>query len=73
MISQKFKSVVLNALDLDDFNFTDSTLASDVPGWDSLNHVKVLVAVEKAYGIRLKGREILGLKNVHDLQELVEK
>jgi len=32
--------------------FTDRTTAADIPGWDSLNHVKLLVAIEEAFGVR---------------------
>ena len=42
-----------------------------MPGWDSLSHVKVILAVEKEYGLRFKTMELLRLKNVGDLQALV--
>ena len=45
---------------------------SQVPGWDSLNHVNVILAVEKHYNIRFKNIEILRLKNIGDLQRLVD-
>lgn len=72
MISEDLKKVILGALKLDDYNFTDETIAPQVPGWDSLTHVNVILAVEKHYNIRLKNLEILRLKNVGDLQKLVD-
>jgi acyl carrier protein len=72
MVSDRLKRVILTELGLDDFDLQDGTLATTVPGWDSLSHVRVLVAVEKEYGIRLKALEVLRLKNVGDLQRLVE-
>ena len=71
MISNELKKVILNALKLDDFDFKDETIAPEVPGWDSLNHVNVILAVEKYYNIRFKNLEILRLKNVGDLQKLI--
>lgn len=71
MISEELKKVILGALKLDDFDFKDETTAPEVPGWDSLNHVNVILAVEKKYNIRFKNLEILRLKNVGDLQKLV--
>ncbi|MBI3515755.1 MAG: acyl carrier protein [Proteobacteria bacterium] len=71
MISDRLKRVILKTLDLDDFEFQDATKAGDVPGWDSLSHVKVILAVEKEYGLRFKTMELLRLKNVGDLQVLV--
>ena len=71
MISQELKKVILNELDLDDFDLQDETMAPEVPGWDSLNHVNIIVAVEKKFSVKFKSYEVLRLKNVGDLQKLL--
>ena len=71
MITEELKRVILGALKLDQWDIKDETVAPEVPGWDSLNHVNVILAVEKHFGIRFKGVEILKLKNIGDLQQLV--
>jgi acyl carrier protein len=38
--------------------------AADIPEWDSLNNVKLLLACERAFGVRLKARDINGLENI---------
>jgi acyl carrier protein len=73
MISERLKKVILTELGLDDFQFLDTTIASTVPGWDSLRHVSILTAVEKEYGIRLKTIEVLRLQNVGELQRLIDR
>jgi len=71
MITDELKGVILSTLKLDDWDIKDETLATQVPGWDSLNHVIVILAVEKHFGIRIKPLEMLKLKNIGDLQRLV--
>jgi acyl carrier protein len=71
MVSDELKSVILNVLKLEDWEITDTTLAAEVPGWDSLSHVNVVSAVEKHFGVRFKNVEVLRLSNVGDLQRLV--
>lgn len=71
MISDRLKKIILKVLKLNNFDLHDETVAYQVPGWDSLNHVIILAAVEKEYGIRFKIAEILRLKNLGDLQLLV--
>jgi acyl carrier protein len=71
MISDELKKIIIEALKLDDFDFKDETVASQVPGWDSLSHINVILAVEKHFNIRFNNREVLRLKNVGDLQRLV--
>jgi acyl carrier protein len=72
MISQELKHVILGALNLDDWEIADTTVASEVPGWDSLSHVNLILAVEKHFRVRFKGAEILKMKSVGDLQRLVD-
>lgn len=73
MISEKLKRVVLDVLQLDDYDISDTTVATDVPGWDSLAHVRVLAAVEKAFDIRFRSLEVLRIRNVGELQAMVDR
>ena len=72
MISPELKTTILGALNLDDWEFDDQTTASQVPGWDSLSHVNVILAVEKRFKIRFSNLEVLKLKTIGDLQRLVD-
>jgi len=72
MISNELKRVILDFLKLDDWAINDDTLAEQIPGWDSLSHVNVILAVEQHFGVQFKTREMLSLKNLGDLQRLVD-
>lgn len=48
----------------------DDMIAADVEGWDSLNHIDLIVAIERKFKIRFTTREVTGLKTVGDLAEL---
>jgi len=47
--------------------------ASDVPEWDSLNHINLIVAIEARFKIKFKSTELESLRNVGHLVELIEK
>lgn len=72
MISESLKKVILKELDVDDFDLKDETTANEVPNWDSLNHVNVILAIEKEFKVKFKGIEVLKTKNVGDLQKLLD-
>ena len=72
MISDKLKRIILTELDLDDWPIDETTTAGRVPGWDSLSHSRVVTAIEDAYGIRFRTAEIIRVKNVGELQQLIE-
>ena len=60
-------------LELDDLVLTDETTADDVEEWDSLSHVQLVVALEKAFNIKFTSREILSWDNVGDLVDCIGK
>jgi acyl carrier protein len=72
MISNELKKTILEALSLDDWEFAEETTASQVPGWDSLSHINVIVAVERRFKLRFSTLEVLRLKSVGDLQRLID-
>jgi acyl carrier protein len=72
VISERLKKVILSQLGLDDWDLQDSTVATEVPGWDSLSHALVIAAVEGEFGLRFSTREILQLASVGQLQALVD-
>ncbi|NCS87320.1 MAG: acyl carrier protein [Ignavibacteria bacterium CG_4_9_14_3_um_filter_36_18] len=73
MISEKLINVIKKELKLNDgFELKPEMTANQVPGWDSLNHINIIVAIEKEFAVKFKGLEILKAKNIGDLQKLID-
>jgi acyl carrier protein len=51
----------------------ERTTAEDVEGWDSVNHVLLVVEVERRFGVKFRTAEIETLRNVGDLVGLIAK
>jgi acyl carrier protein len=66
MLSQ-VEAVFHDVLDNSSIRLTAATTASDVEDWDSLNHIQLVVAVEKAFGVKFTSAEIQGWNNVGDM------
>lgn len=47
--------------------------ANDVANWDSITHLVMISQVEETFGIRLKLKELIKLKNVGDLIQLLNE
>ena len=71
MIKPDLKRAILDELGLEDWQIDDETTAAEIPGWDSLSHVNVILAVEKAFGVRFSSVEVLKLNSIGDLQRLL--
>jgi len=52
---------------------TPTISAKDVPEWDSLTHISLMVAVEKSFGVRFRVGEVENTKNVGDFADLILK
>ncbi len=50
----------------------ENMTAADVEGWDSLNHIDLIVAIEKKFKVRFTTSEVTSLKNVGELADLVQ-
>jgi acyl carrier protein len=72
-IYSKLTTVFREVLDEDDIGLKPETTADDVDGWDSLSHIRLVLAVSKAFGINFSASEIGSLKNVGEFVELIHK
>lgn len=55
----------------DDLTLSPELGADDVPGWDSIKHISLIVAIESAFSIKLTTSEIDRLRNVGDLESII--
>jgi acyl carrier protein len=52
---------------------TPVTSAKDVPEWDSLMHISLMVAVEKAFSVRFRVGEVEVTRNIGEFSDLILK
>jgi acyl carrier protein len=71
-ILQRVEEVVADQLDRNDVALSMNTVAATVDGWDSLAHVRIMIAVEEEFAVRFDMSEITSLTNVGDLVRLIE-
>ena len=70
-IHAKLTAIFRDVFDDNALTITPTTAASDVAGWDSLTHINLIVAVEKAFGVSFTTKEVRSLANVGDLLRLI--
>ena len=58
-------------LDQDDVELTDDTVADDVPDWDSIAQVRLLIALESKLQIRFDAKEIGTPRTVGELVDII--
>lgn len=64
--------LIADIVDTDAVTLTDSTTADDVAGWDSIAHIKLIIALEGEFGIRFTADEAAAPENVGKFVDLIQ-
>ena len=62
------KKIFSEIFALPEATVVDSLLLSDIPTWDSLAHMMLIVRLEETYQIQFTGDEIADIKSVGDVR-----
>ena len=65
-------TVFHDVFDDDSIVVTPELTADDVDEWDSLSHIRLVLAVEKQFGLKFSAAEVGRLKNVGEFVALIE-
>ena len=52
-----------------ELNLDDELVATDVPGWDSFNHINLIINIEEEFGVKFTNDEVAKMQNVGDLKK----
>ena len=66
-IISKMETIFQDILDNEDIKLSESTTAADVEDWDSLNHIQLVVGIEKSFKIKFTTQEINAWNKVGDI------
>ena len=68
---ERLTTVFREVFDDDTLVLSDTTTARDIEGWDSLQHITLILAVEREFKIRVTAAEAGLLANVGELLALI--
>lgn len=70
---KRVQEIMVDVFDEDDLTVNRDTSADDVEDWDSLSHIRLMVAVEREFGVKFTNAEIEQLQKVGDLIDLIDR
>ena len=70
-VYEKLNGVFRDVFDDEDITVNDATTADDIEDWDSLEHINLVVAVEKCFGIKFTMGEVSVMKNVGEMADII--
>lgn len=70
---ERVEAILRDVFDLPQLLVTPNLTAQDVEEWDSIAHIRVVVAIEQEFKVKFALGELQSLQNVGDMLRLLEK
>lgn len=70
-VFDKVQEIFRDIFDDESLVIQNSTNSDNIDEWDSLNHINLVVAIEKEFGIKFNFGELAGLKDVGAMVDLI--
>lgn len=70
-VMDKVTAIFRDVFDDDDLIITDSTNSDDIEDWDSLEHIALIVSMEKEFNLKFDIKEVNKLANVGEMIDLI--
>jgi acyl carrier protein len=64
-------TIVSDLFDVPPSELSLDTMLTSVNGWDSLQHVNLIIDIERHFRIRLCEREIVSIRGIRDIVDIV--
>ena len=72
-VFEKLNEVFREVFDDESITVGEETTSADIEDWDSLEHINLIVAVEKCFGIKFNMGEVSTMKNVGAMADIIEE
>lgn len=70
-IFAKLDIIFQDVFDDDSIFVNENTTANDIEDWDSLEHINLIVAIEKIFAIKFNMGEVNTMKNVGEMVDII--
>ena len=70
-MNQKLADVIAETLEIKPSEVTPETERDGHPTWDSFNHLRLMTAIEEAFGVQFSMDEIEGIETFGQLDRLL--
>jgi len=67
------QDIFRDVFDDEDLVIGETTNSEDIEDWDSLEHISLIVSMEKAFDMKFDIKEVNTLKNVGEMVDLIRR
>ena len=70
-VFEQLNEVFRDVFDDESITIDENTTADDIEGWDSLEHINLIAAVETEFGVRFSMGQVVSMKNVGEMVDII--
>lgn len=70
-VMSKVTEIFRDVFDDEELVITDETNSSDIEDWDSLEHIALIVSMEKEFDMKFDIKEVNKLENVGEMIDMI--
>ncbi|MCR5101713.1 MAG: acyl carrier protein [Butyrivibrio sp.] len=70
-VYKELNEVFRDVFDDEEITVNDATTANDIEDWDSLEHINLIVAIERNFNIKFTMGETTSMKNVGEMVDII--
>lgn len=72
-VLKQVNEIFIDVLEKEDIVINEHTVANDIEEWDSLAHIRLVVAIEKTFKLHFSSREIQSWENVGEMIDCIHE
>ena len=70
-VFERVTDIFRDVFDDDELDISDSTNSEDIEDWDSLEHIQLIVGMEKEFKVKFDIKTVNSLENVGQMVDLI--
>ena len=71
-LDTRIEKIVREAFNLKDKEIDESWTSDDIAEWDSMGHLKLIMAIEKEFNASIEIEEMFKIKCIGDIKKILE-
>lgn len=70
-VYERLNAIFRDVFDDESITVWDETTADDVDGWDSFEHINLVVAIEEEFSFKIPMGKVITMKNVGEMVDII--
>ncbi len=72
-MDKRLEKVIREVFPIDEETIDENWTSDDIPDWDSVGHLNLIMEVEKEFNIKIEIEEMFEIEKLKDIAKILEK